>query len=44
MVPEISLTSQLETRFKKRFGIDVLRFLDSHMQIAKKVKGKLCTM
>ena len=33
MVPEISLTPQLETRFKKRFGIDVLLW---HSKISKK--------
>ena len=33
MVPEISLTPQLESRFKKRFGIDVLLL---HSKISKK--------
>ena len=33
MVPEISLTPQLESRFKKRFGIDVLLW---HSKISKK--------
>ncbi len=33
MVPEISLTPQLETRFKKRFGINVLLW---HSKISKK--------
>ena len=38
MVPEISLTPQLETRFKKRFGIDVLLW---HSKISKKNRQKI---
>ncbi len=38
MVPEISLTPQLETRFKKRFGIDVLLW---HSKITKKNRQKI---
>ncbi len=38
MVPEISLTPQLETRFKKRFGIDVLLW---HSKISKKNRQKV---
>ncbi len=38
MVPEISLTPQLEARFKKRFGIDVLLW---HSKISKKNRKKI---
>ena len=38
MVPEISLTPQLETRFKKRFGIDVFLW---HSKISKKNRQKI---
>ncbi len=38
MVPEISLTPQLETRFKKRFGINVLLW---HSKISKKNRQKI---
>ncbi len=38
MVPEISLTAQLETRFKKRFGIDVILW---HSKISKKNRQKI---
>ena len=38
MVPEISLTPQLETRFKTRFGIDVLLW---HSKISKKNRQKI---
>ncbi len=38
MVPEISLTPQLESRFKKRFGIDVLLW---HSKISKKNRQQI---
>ncbi len=38
MVPEISLTPQLETRFNKRFGIDVFLW---HSKISKKNRQKI---
>ena len=38
MVPEISLTPQLETRFKHRFGIDVLLW---HSKISKKNRQRI---
>tara|TARA_A100001011_G_scaffold133771_1_gene140993 strand:+ start:723 stop:2675 length:1953 start_codon:yes stop_codon:yes gene_type:complete len=38
MVPEISLTPQLETRFKKKFGMDVLLW---HSKISKKNRQKI---
>ena len=38
MVPEISLTPQLEKRFKKRFGIDIFIW---HSKISKKNRQKI---